>query len=112
MKSRIKVVALLIVLVVMLVITTGCSDITNRVGNRITGGKDVQTFHYAYVYLGGQKIVEGYVDQWRDYTDSEAVQVQINGKYYLTEYTNVVLVSDPNLGWTSYSDVGYRGVEE
>ena len=96
-----KVLALLLILVCMLC----CTACQVKTGNRIVDGVDVQTFNYAYVYCGGNKIVEGYVTQWRDYTNSDTVQVLIDGKYYLTFYSNVVLVADPKHGSIAY-DMG------
>lgn len=98
MKIR-KMAALVLILAVMVLVLCGCQV---RTGNRITSGLDIQTFNYAYVYVGNEKIVEGYVSQWRDYTNSDAVQVMIDGKYYLTFYSNVVLVADPKLGGLHY----------
>ena len=74
-------------------------------GNRIIKGKDVQTFTYAYVRLGDKEIAEGYVTQWRDYNNSDVVQVLIDGKFYLTHYSCVVLVADPSQGALQY-DMG------
>lgn len=89
-----------IILVVMLaVILSGCQI---KHGNRIIEGKDVQTFTYAYVRLGDKEIAEGYVTQWRDYDESDVVQVLINGKFYLTHYSCVVLVADPSQGALQY----------
>lgn len=96
-----KVLFLLIVLLCATVVLAGCEY---KSGNRITGGKDVQTFTYAWVKLGGEDIVKGYITQWRDYENSDTVQVMINGKFYLTHYTNVVMVADPEQGSLSYSD--------
>lgn len=64
----------------------------------------MQTFTYAYVRLGDRDIAEGYVTQWRDYNNSDEVQVLVNGKYYLTHYSCVVLVADPSQGALQYSD--------
>jgi len=89
-----------IILVFMLaVILSGCQI---KHGNRIIEGKDVQTFTYAYVRLGDKEIAEGYVTQWRDYDESDVVQVLINGKFYLTHYSCVVLVADPSQGALQY----------
>lgn len=93
-----KVVALILIVACVLC----CASCQVKTGNRITAGLDVQTFNYAYVYCGNEKIVEGYVSQWRDYSDSDAVQVMIGGKYYLTFYSNVVLVADPEHGSLAY----------
>ena len=113
MRKYWKIMALITVLVIALAIFSGCED-KHKTGNRITGGKDVQTFTYCYVVLGGKEVVRGAVTQWRDYDNSDTVQVLVNGKYYLTHYTNVVLVADPEQGALSYSDVsiGWDNVNE
>lgn len=109
MKKWIKITALVLVMVVVSVFLCGCDVTANlhQTGNRITGGKDVQTFTYCYVVLGGKEICRGSITQWRDYNNSDTVQVLVNGKYYLTHYTNVVLIADPDQGALNYSDVNY-----
>ena len=104
-----KVLLLALVMIVSLLVFAGCET---KMGNRITGGKDVQTFTYAYVVLGGQKVAEGAVTQWRDYDKSDVVQVLINGKFYLTHYTNVVLIADPEQGALAYGDSSWHMIDE
>lgn len=99
MKKKILILACL--LIASLVVFAGCEY---KTGNRITGGKDVQTFTYAYVSLDGNEIVKGYITQWRDYDNSDVVQVMIGGKYYLTHYSNVVMIADPEQGALQYSN--------
>lgn len=113
MKKRLKMTAVVIMLALAVAVLCGCEAL-HRTGNRITGGKDVQTFTYCYVVLGGKEVAHGAVTQWRDYNNSDTVQVLVNGKYYLTHYTNVVLVADPEQGALSYSDVtyGWDGITE
>ena len=111
MKKYWKIIALVMVMAIALLMFSGC-DNAHKTGNRITGGKDVQTFTYCYVVLGGKEVVKGSVTQWRDYDNSDTVQVLVNGKYYLTHYTNVVLVADPDQGALSYGDVSWQGVDE
>lgn len=98
-----KKIVLIVMLIVLTATMTACA--TRMLGNRAVGGSDVQTMHYAYVSLPGKDIVEGRVTQWRDYDDSDVVQVLVNGKYYLTHYSNVVLVADPEMGSIGY-DLG------
>lgn len=98
-----KAIVLTVILVALCLIATGCEG-QIKTGNRIITGKDVQTFTYAYIRLGEKDIAEGYVTNWRDYDNSDAVQVNIGGKYYLTHYSCVVLVADPSQGALSYSD--------
>ena len=98
-----KVATILIILVLSMLVLTGCEGQV-KTGNRITAGKDVQTFTYAYIRLGERDIAEGYITQWRDYDDSDAVQIMIDGKFYLTHYSCVVMVADPRQGALQYSD--------
>lgn len=103
MKYRNKVLFASLIAVIcigMIFLLCGCEEHTT--GNRVTYGKDVQTFNYAYIKLDGQEIVSGYVTQWRDYDESDVVQVLIGGKYYLTHYSNVVLIADPEMGSIGY----------
>ena len=96
MKKSIWLIALCLVLMILLCACSG------QVGNRVVAGNDVQTFTYAYIRLGEKDIVEGYITQWRDYEDSDTVQIMINGKYYLTHYSCVVMIADPSHGNLDY----------
>ena len=109
MNKYLKILAIVVALAMATFILSSCEY---KTGNRITGGKDVQTFTYAYVVLGGQEIVRGAITQWRDYSNSDVVQVLVNGKYYLTHYSNVVLIADPEQGALNYGDVSWHGVDE
>lgn len=101
MKNKVYlIIAIVAVLALGLILFGGCEEHTT--GNRVTYGKDVQTFNYAYVYLDGKEIKSGYVTQWRDYDESDVVQVLIDGCYYLTHYSNVVLIADPSIGSVGY----------
>ena len=104
-----KVFILIILLAVCTAVFAGCE---HKMGNRITGGKDVQTFTHAYVVLGGKVVAEGAVTQWRDYDNSDTVQVLINGKFYLTHYTNVVLIADPEQGALAYGESSWHMIDE
>ncbi len=50
-------------------------------------------FDYGYIYLDGEIIKEGQVQSWKDFENSDMIQVQIDRKMYLTNSSNVVLVS-------------------
>ena len=112
MAKRWKIFALLVVLIGATFALASCDSDYYKTGNRITGGKDVQTFTYAYVVLDGQEIAKGAITQWRDYDNSDVIQVLVNGKYYLTHYSNVVLIADPEQGALNYGDVSWHGVDE
>ena len=51
-------------------------------------------FQTGIIRLPNGDVVEGKVSSWLDYTDSDVVQVTIDGKTYLTHYTNVCLIGD------------------
>lgn len=52
------------------------------------------TFESAQVKMPDGSVVEGKVSSWKDYDDSDAVQLVIDGKTYYTHLSNVVLISD------------------
>ena len=111
MRKPWKIALLVVLLLVCIAVFAGCESYY-KTGNRITGGKDVQTFTYCYIVLDGQEIARGSITQWRDYDNSDVVQVLVNGKFYLTHYSNVVLIADPEQGSLSYGDVSWHGVDE
>lgn len=111
MKKYVVISGLVIIFIVLTITLSGCASYY-KTGNRITGGSDVQTFTYAYIVLDGQEIVKGSITQWRDYEDSDVVQLLINGKFYLTHYSNVVMIADPEQGALNYGDVSWHGVDE
>ena len=106
-----KVIALALILIITTMVLASCEGYY-KTGNRITGGSDVQTFTYAYIVLDGQEIAKGAITQWRDYDNSDVVQLLINGKFYLTHYSNVVMIADPDQGALNYGDVSWHGVDE
>ena len=52
------------------------------------------SFEYVQIAMPDGSVVQGSVQSWQDYEDSDVVQVKVNDKVYLTHYTNVVLVSE------------------
>ena len=50
------------------------------------------TYDYGYILLPNGECVEGKVDSWSDYDDSEQIQVVIDGITYFTDTTRCVLV--------------------
>ena len=84
MKKTLIAIALILILAISIITLSSCNmqilDTT-------------YSYEYAYISLPNGNVVEGKVDSWVDY-ESDAVQVVINGKTYLTHYSNVVLISD------------------
>ena len=53
------------------------------------------SFERAIIYSpSGEVVAEGEVSSWKDYENSDSVQVVIDGKSYYTHLSNVVLISD------------------
>lgn len=50
-------------------------------------------YTYGYVELPNGECVEGTVDSWTDYDDSDQIQVKIDGVTYFTDTTRVVLTT-------------------
>lgn len=51
------------------------------------------TFNKAIIRLPDGTIIEGACTNWRDYEDSDQIQVTIDGKTYFAHHSNVVLIS-------------------
>lgn len=64
-----------------------------QVGNCQVGWDTTQTFTHAILKLDNGELIEGKIDSWRDFSESDTVQVTIGGITYLTHYSNVILCS-------------------
>ena len=51
-------------------------------------------FDRAVIRLPNGEVVDGKVSSWLDYSDSDVVLISIDGKTYLTHYSNVCLIDD------------------
>lgn len=49
------------------------------------------TFDYARIVQNDGTVIEGAVESWLDWENSDAIQVKINGEVYYTHLSNVVL---------------------
>lgn len=52
------------------------------------------SFDRVQIAMPDGSVVEGRVQSWKDYENSDVVQVKVDGRVYLTHYMNVVLISD------------------
>ena len=84
MKNRILFICLILVVVLISIFCVGCNM-------QIIDTK--WSFDYAYIDLGNGKNIEGNVDSWKDWNDSDMIQVTMkDGKTYYTHGSNVVLI--------------------
>ncbi len=51
-------------------------------------------FDEAIIKLPDGTVVSGKVESWKDYSDSDAIQIKINGTTYYTFLGNVVLIQN------------------
>ena len=51
-------------------------------------------FDRAVLLMPNGEVVEGKLNSWLDFADSDVVQITIDGKTYLTHYANVCLIND------------------
>ncbi len=52
------------------------------------------SFDKAMISMPDGTVVKGRVESWKDYEDSDAIQVEIDGKIYYTFLNNVVLIKE------------------
>lgn len=68
---------------ILLLVCAGC-------GNRpVIDG--VWTFNKGMIQMPDGTVISGTVDSWRDFNESDMLQVKIDGQFYLTHSANVVL---------------------
>lgn len=83
-KNKIIIIVLALIMILTIIFCVGCNM-------QIIDTK--WSFDYAYIDLGNGKIIEGNVDSWKDWDDSDMIQVTMkDGKTYFTHSTNVVLI--------------------
>ena len=87
-KDAIRVIAMVIVallLIGMLVMFVGCNQSILDT---------TWSFERAIIFLPNGEKLEGKVTSWKDFENSDMIQVTIEGKTYLTHSSNVVLISE------------------
>ena len=90
MKKKI-ILAIVIVLVIAIVGFVVYWELTH--GNRSLVDTS-NRFDRAVISLPNGEVVEGRVSSWLDFANSDSVQVTVDGKTYLTHYSNVCLIDD------------------
>lgn len=87
-KATIILVAIIVVFLILFILYVDL-----RIGNRQIIDT-AQRFDHAMIKLADGEIVEGMVDSWRDYENSDQIQVTINGITYLIHSMNVTLIKN------------------
>ena len=84
-------ICLIMVMLVLLAAIASCGEVSPGYNRALYD--TTWNFNYCYIYIGGEKLVEGKVDSWLDFENSDMIQVKVGGKIYLTHSSNVVLVN-------------------
>ena len=86
----ISLIAIVIVLALTMTVMTGCAY--------YEGGMQIvdTTFKFdkAIIFLPNGESIEGKVDSWLDFENSDMIQVKIDKVTYLTHSSNVILISE------------------
>ena len=83
-----KKVLLVVIALIVLAALSSCS-----LGNREIGLDLKQSFDEAYIYgLDGSLVAHGMIKKYRDFEQSDVIQITIEDKTYLTHYVNTVLI--------------------
>ena len=75
------------ILSALILMATGCG---NRQIFDVT-----YTFNKAKIKMPDGSVISGKVDSWKDYEDSDQLQVVIDGVTYLSAAENIVLIAEP-----------------
>ena len=82
-----KIVVAIMLFVLACLCLTGC-----QIGNRQIGFDTKQRFDEAIIVTPTYEVVSGDIEAWRDFSESDVVQVTIDGVTYLTHYSNVMQI--------------------
>ena len=84
---------IIVVIIIVLLVAGVFVYWRHNIGNRQLMDMSYH-FDRAIVRLPNGEIVEGKLTSWLDFSDSDVIQLKIDGKTYLTSYTNVCLIDD------------------
>lgn len=81
-----KIFALIFVITIIVSLLVGC-------GNK-TLIDTTYSFERAILILPNGEVIEGKIQTWTDYANSDQIQVKIDGETYLVHSSNIVLISE------------------
>lgn len=82
-----KIITIALIFVVVFMFNIGLSGCNRQIVDT------VYRYNYAIIQLPNGEIIEGALESWRDYDDSDQLQVKIDGVYYLVHSTDCVLMA-------------------
>ena len=84
----------IIIAVLILALVAGAAFIINEHFYNRTIIDLTYAYDRAIIELPNGESVQGEVESWTDYTDSDQIQVKINGRVYLVHSADVALIKD------------------
>ena len=66
--KKMKKIAIVVLIIALCLTLTAC-----QIGNRKIGFDTTQTFRWAIIQMGNGELIEGPVDSWRDFDESDVV---------------------------------------
>lgn len=81
-----KIFAIIFVITIIVSLLVGC-------GNK-TLIDTTYSFERAILILPNGEVIEGKIQTWTDYANSDQIQVKIDGETYLVHSSNIVLISE------------------
>lgn len=88
MNKKRKALLITILIVFMLVVLALCTGCNKQIFDT------TWSFERAIIFLPDGEKLEGDITSWNDYDGSDMIQLEIDGKMYLTHSSNVVLISE------------------
>lgn len=85
---------------ILLLIAIVCSWLLIKSSKNIilNGNEQIIDINYRFTWgiieLGNGELIEGQVTSWKDYNESDMIQVTMNNITYLTHSSNVILCSE------------------
>ena len=93
MKKNIVAFAAFVLMVIVVVFIVSSTNSANAWGNQ-SWFDATYSFERVQIAMPDGSYVDGDVESWQDYENSDVVQVKVDGQTYLTHYMNVVLISE------------------
>ncbi|MBQ3424326.1 MAG: hypothetical protein IJH38_03915 [Clostridia bacterium] len=92
MKTKTKVILVAVILVILILAGLFTYWEATHGNRRLIDTKF--RFDRAIIRMPDGEVVSGKISSWLDFSDSDVVQITMDGKTYLTHYANVVMIQD------------------
>ena len=91
MKNRIRIISFISIIFILLTLAVIAISLSSC---NMALVDTVYAFDKCIIFLPDGEKVEGKCEKWTDFEGSDMVQVKIDGTWYLTHSTNVILIKE------------------